>query len=228
MKTTVLSWLLHHANREYKSEHFYHVKNMLLKKYGSHAGYDLQHIEGKKCYTCGGSGIYTGYYWSGEQWHDSCNRCYGGWYKLPQYNILERVKFGNFIFHQPYKRFSKNPEGEFAGLNKIDGYVYHSYTPYGPAARHILFLLYESGYLKRYYKNAGIGWRTQWWLPGAWIPNTIHLVKYKLNSIPFIWIKDWWNKPSGYVKDVVFDYDFFVGRKQTGFYEYHNPDDMPF
>ena len=92
-------------------------------------------------------------------------------------------------------------------------------------ARHILFLVYETGYLKRYYRQAGFGWLLYWWLPKNWIPNLIHLIKNKEKSIPVRDFIEWWNKPSGYVKDVVFDYEFFVGRKQVN---YTDDSEMPF
>ena len=89
LKKTILSWLLHNANREGRNEHFYEIKNRILAKYGKLVCYDVQFIEGKKCHSCGGTGIYTGYYSN-----DDCYHCFNGWYKRklrPQTpeNILE-------------------------------------------------------------------------------------------------------------------------------------------
>lgn len=218
----LFAFLLHHANRDYKSEKFYAIKNMMLKKYGEYVGDDVQFIEGKKCYTCGGTGVYTGYYWSsGEAWHDSCNRCCGGWYKLPQWNILHRIKFGPYIFHQPFKRVYTEPDTII--INKIDGYVSHTSTRYSRISRHILFLIYESGYLNRYYRELN-SWYCSWWMPRNWLHNAIYIHKYGLPDTTFRQIKKWWNR-RGYVPDVVYDYDFFVGRKNT---EIEDCETLPF
>lgn len=190
MKTLILSFLLHHANRNNKSPEFYAVKNKLLKLHGKHIGYDVQFIEGKKCHTCGGSGIYTGYYWeSGERWQDSCNRCYGGWYKRPVWNILERVQFGKYIFHQPKERVYKNPN--LSAASTITGYIDHSHSKHGDTAHFILMLMYEPGYLRRWFKGAGIGWRSPAWHPLAWTNNVIHLYKYGRRSIPACYLSEW-------------------------------------
>jgi len=58
---TVLSWLLHHANRSLNwgdKKYFYPIKNKILSKYGKYVKYGIQFIEGKKCYTCHGTGDY--------------------------------------------------------------------------------------------------------------------------------------------------------------------------
>ena len=177
MTQRILSWLLHHGNRGYKSEDFYKIKAQILKKYGKHIGYDVQFIEGKKCHSCGGSGIH--YYWEGEL--DYCWHCHQGWYKRPTWVILERVQFGSYTFHQPYERVYKKPE---VSTPVIEGYIEHKNSKHCDIARHILFLVYEKGYLKRYYRSAGIGWRCQWWRPVNWVPNIIHLIKKKGNAIP--------------------------------------------
>lgn len=190
--TPILSWLLHHANRNTSSTHFYAIKQKLLAKYGHSAGYDVQFIQGKKCHTCNGTGVYTGYYFeSGEQWEDCCNRCYGGWYKRPVWNILERVKFGDYIFHQPKERVYKQPEISPQGL--IQGYISKPPTKHGDMALTILFLLYDNGYLKRWYNEAGMGWRCAWWLPRNYLRNIIHFYKHGRKSYPLIRFMEWYN-----------------------------------
>lgn len=179
----ILSELLFRANSEYGEDYFYKVKNKILKKYGKHVGYDVQFIEGKKCYTCGGTGIYVGYYYSGEKWSDTCNRCWGGWYKQPVWNILERLQLGKYVFHSPYQRAYKKPDvlaGSF-----IEGYINHDRKKYGKTCKFVLMFLYEKKYLKRWYKSAGVGWYTNWWLPKYWVWNTIHIIKHGRKSIPF-------------------------------------------
>src|SRR6185369_13280700 len=115
----ILSTLLHYANLSASSARFYALKNKLLDRYGKTIGYDVQYLDGKKCYTCGGTGVYTGYYWeSGEAWHDTCNRCWRGWFKPPVWNVLLKRKFGKYTFHTPIKRcHSKKELGEFVSEN---------------------------------------------------------------------------------------------------------------
>ncbi len=177
----ILSNLLHRANREhYCSPEFYAIKNRLLLKFGKHTGYDVQFIEGKKCHTCNGTGIYIGYY--GRQYNDTCYHCYNGWYKRPTWNILERVQFGKYTFHKPYQRAYKKPDILIGA--QIEGYISHQRAKYGALCTSILFLLFEKGYIKRWYKGAGIGWRVYWWLPKAYLNNIIHIIKKGKNAYP--------------------------------------------
>lgn len=64
-KVKTLSWLLHHANRDAKTDYFYSLKQQILYRYGRNIGYDVQFIAGKKCNSCAGNGIFTKYYWLG-------------------------------------------------------------------------------------------------------------------------------------------------------------------
>ena len=97
----ILAWLLHHANRQCSDDVFYEIKNKLLKKYGRCICYDVQFIQGKKCWC--GDGIYDYNWYTYEP--IVCYKCNGtGWYKLPVWNILGRLKFGRFKFHVPFKR----------------------------------------------------------------------------------------------------------------------------
>lgn len=217
IKVFFLSRLLFRANRETKSEYFYAVKNKLLAKYGKHIDYDVQYIEGKRCFSCGGTGIYHGY----SQPQD-CYRCYGGWYKLPTWNILSRVQFGNYIFHQPYKRVYKKPEIE---KPMIEGYIEKTRVKYGELSLFILCLIYEKGYLKRWW-SAPTWWRCYWYYPRNWFHNIIHIIKNGKKSYPAISVRDWWKKESGYVRNVVYDYNFFVGR--TVIQEEIEEQDLPF
>lgn len=121
--------LLHIAN-SYPSaidkERFYAMKSRILQRWGTPDGRDIQHIEGKQCWTCYGSGIYVGIYWiSGDEWQDTCNRCFGsGWFKSPVWVVLERYRIGNFVFHQPTDRLYKAPES-LEPTNQIEGYIEH-------------------------------------------------------------------------------------------------------
>jgi hypothetical protein len=180
--TIILSWLLHQANREGGSPEFYVVKNKILKKYGWHIGYDVQFINGKKCNSCGGSGVHAKYGYNGRIYdYADCYHCNCGWYKLPVWNILQRLQFGKYIFHQPWQRVYTKPATEFP---VIEGYIEHTPAQYGEEALFILFLIYEKGYLKRWWKSAGYGWRYQWWKPYNLMHNVIHLCKRRGTAIP--------------------------------------------
>lgn len=171
-----LSTLLHHANRTIRTERFYAIKNKLLARFGKIVGYDIQFIAGKECFTCDGTGIYHGYYPSGGRWSDTCNRCWGGWYKAPTWNILAKVRFGKFTFHQPKERcYSEDAVREYLATNRcnahsvFDGYIEHRGTKFGPYAVVILFWIFK--HPLPYDFNFGLGWRLKWWSPDAWLNN---------------------------------------------------------
>lgn len=197
---SILSWPLHHANREYKNPEFYAIKNRILTKYGKHICYDVQFIEGKKCHSCDGTGIHVGYRWSDIHWgklvsyEETCYKCYQGWYKRPVWNILARVEFGKYTFHQPYQRSYSKPDNS---IQIIEGYIDHNRSKYSVFAGTILFLLYEKGYLKRWYKGAGCGWRLMWWLPRNYLHNIIHVIKHG-PKMPIERFKDFINRPCQY------------------------------
>lgn len=187
-KRGILSFLLHYANRETKHVNFYKVKNKLLQKYGEHIGYDIQFIEGKKCWSCDGTGLYSKYdYYTKSFYKEWCWNCHEGWYKRPTWNILQRLKFGKYTFHQPFKRVYEKPEIE---TPIIEGYIDHNRTKYGGLAVFILCLIYENGYLKRFYNESGIGWRCYWWEPRNWVLNAIHIYKNGRNSYPARQLKE--------------------------------------
>jgi len=188
LKISILSWLIHHANREGRNEYFYRIKNRVLVKYGKHIGYDVQFIEGKKCHSCGGTGEYAKYGWNGQVYDFvDCYRCFNGWHKRPTWNVLERVQFGKYIFHQPLKQLFKGPS---KNDKIISGYINHKQSKYGTYALTALFLLYEKGYLKRWYRAQGLGWRCSWWYPSNWIYNIIHFIKKGRHAIPLIRLRE--------------------------------------
>lgn len=210
----ILSWLLHQANRESSSKEFYAVKSRILKKYGWHIGYDVQFIKGKKCNSCGGSGVHAKYGYNGRIYdYADCYHCNCGWYKLPVWNILQRLKLGNYTFHQPWQRVNEKPATEFP---IIEGFIEHEPAEHGEMALFILFLLYEKGYLKRWWKGAGHGWRSRWYLPASFIHNVIHLLKRRHTAIPIYNLHLKWKRL--FTKAVP---------KQT-FINYCDGDDLPF
>jgi hypothetical protein len=147
----ILSYLLHHANREYRSDEFYQVKDKILTKYGKVVGHDVQHIPGKKCFACDGTGEPL---WINDQDDENCSRCYGdGWYKRPKWILLQRVQFGKYIFHKPIYRTTQveNLYHEYSSLPAtvpvIEGYISHTASKHGKKARTILFVLFD---FKRY------------------------------------------------------------------------------
>ena len=183
-----LSWLLHHANREGRNEHFYKIKNRILSKYAHHVCYDVQFIEGKKCYSCDGTGVYKkSTFQFGNFGIDECDcwNCVEGWYKRPVWNILEKVQFGKYYFHQPFKKSFVKPE---ISVKNIEGYITHNRSKFGVFALVILFVFFEKGYLKRTY-DENHSWKCSWWLPENWIHNFIHLIKFRDKSIPIMSIR---------------------------------------
>lgn len=184
MLTNILSWLLHHANRNCNDEIFYQIKNKILKRFGKFICYDVQFIEGKKCYC--GDGIY-GYDWYGNI--VECYKCNGtGWYKKPVWNILSKIKFGKYEFHQPYAKVFKKPDNS---IHIINGYIDHNFSDYGKFALIILYLVYDfSGFWKRWYKSIGTGWRLSWWLPKNYINNIFHLIKKRQRAFPIVNLKE--------------------------------------
>lgn len=119
----MIARLLHCANAsppwDQKRE-FYALKERLLKRHGTPDGADVQHIEGKICFRCSGSG--QGY--SDYGWDDYCYRCDGtGWYKRQKWVVLNRYRFGGYTFHVPGEVSYKKPEPD---TTRIEGYVTHS------------------------------------------------------------------------------------------------------
>ncbi len=161
----ILPFLLHHANRS-KDQHFYKIKDFILKHNAKEAGYDIQHIPGKTCYSCNGSGIH--HFISGDM--EPCWNCIGGWFKLPQWICLQRYEYGQYIFHTPLKReFKKdNPwvaeemGWEVSTRPVMEGYVEHDKSEYTDICLAILFLRYDT---KRYMKRE---WQLMRWAMEKW------------------------------------------------------------
>lgn len=180
MKIKILSWLLYHANRK-PDKRFYEIKNKILEKYGEHICYDVQHFQPVKCDTCNGTGKFK----CSWKLPETCWSCMGtGWYKPESWVILARISFGKYdCFHRPLNRVTERPE--FSN-SMIESYIEKTPTKYSEFALFILFLIYEKGYLKRWYRDAGHGWRIiNWWSPANWANNFMHIVKYGYKAIPF-------------------------------------------
>lgn len=119
-----LATLLHKANSsppwEFKKD-FYELKQRILQRFGTPDGHDVQHIPGKECYGCDGTGIFK------YSEYDTCERCYGsGWYKQPVWVVLRRYRFGRYVFHSPESRSYTRPDPD---ITRIHGYVEHARYP---------------------------------------------------------------------------------------------------
>lgn len=186
MKKLILSFLLHHANRYRKCEHFYDIKGKILEKYATLIDYHYQFIAGKKCHTCGGSGIYTSYSWhTNRPYHDTCRNCWGGWYIPNKWNVLAVYQFGKYRFHKPTGTQYKKPECQESQI--IDGYVNHEPSSYSYVCRMLIYLLFDlKGYKKRWVFGWGGGWYPyQQWKPKHAFNNLAHLIKNGNEAIPF-------------------------------------------
>lgn len=217
LKISVLSWLLHYANQNGKDEHLYKTKNQLLAKYGRHICYEVQFIEGKKCRSCGGTGKYVRYGYYGK-FVNPCYNCYNGWYKRPEWNILALVSFGNYEFHQPFMRVYEDPQSK---CKTFEGYVERHPTLLTGLAVTILFLMYEKGYLKRWYRMTGNGWYSYWWLPRNWANNIVHIIKHGRRSMPF-------RKDHKGVLRIRIERLFNMKPKPVFYPEFNDEDQLPF
>lgn len=163
----ILPFLLHTANRNIKGKSdrfikpFYELKDEILKR-GQWVGYDIQHINGKRCNSCDGKGNYPKYGYNGKVYdYADCYHCFAGWYKMPIWICLRRIKFGKYFFHKPLKReehignpFTKDSLGWEVSSNPIiEGYIDHNNHWFGGFAIFILFCLYNKTAAKLYFKD---------------------------------------------------------------------------
>lgn len=143
--TPILSFLLHHANRLGKDDAFYRIKRSLLLKYGKADGYDLQYISGRVCFSCDGSGEIRSWY-DGEM--EMCERCDGsGYYRKPFYVVLNRYRYGKYLFHSPEDRsYNKVPDDDTVAraVNRIYTYITHKPAErYAHLCKLLLFLFFN-------------------------------------------------------------------------------------
>lgn len=187
MLLRLLGYLMHLANREGKNIHWYQLKDKLCKKYGLDNGQDIQYLEGKKCSSCDGTGIYKKYTHYGCR-REYCWHCTDGWYKKPTYVILERTKVGSYIFHRPKERIERLEVFDKFDLQEnvtITGYIHHKKHKNGWLAMAVLFMIFDWKVYWKYMAPTGMGWRTCWWQPRNYLNNFRHIVRYGRGSIPF-------------------------------------------
>lgn len=135
--------LLHIANScppadKKNRERFYAMKQRILRWFGTEDGYDLQHIPGKMCWSCEGTG--------GLYEPHGCYKCDGdGWFKAPVWVLLKRWKFGRYSFHEPIQRLYQKPDTNSHARPIISGYIEHVSYPWKDIhrARFILSLLFD-------------------------------------------------------------------------------------
>lgn len=192
---TLISTLLYHANKYpylVDKKRFYEIKSALVRMYGKSIGYDLQYIEGKSCHACYGTGNHEKYGWHGEVYGvEDCWHCDGdGWYKNPQYNILERYQFGKYVFHQPIKRFySKRAFDESVYAvevsERIEGYIKHSKG--NRFLAHLFCFIYmRDKWITEQKNQIGKGYYRTWWRPYNFLNNLIGLFRSKSVRLFFI------------------------------------------
>lgn len=181
----IKAFILHHANRAIKefcwgqfTGDFYVVKDAILRKHGKVVGYDVQHIKGKKCRSCGGRGYHPRYsnrYPYNVYDYADCWHCCGGWFKLPQWICLERITYGRHIFHRPLKReyMVKNPftkeEIGFCVTETpvIEGYIKHSAAWFGKYA--IALIMFRTPDFKLICNRILKEWKWYWQRRYSWI-----------------------------------------------------------
>lgn len=167
----MIARLLHIANTSPPAdkkckERFYAMKQRILRRFGAEDGHDIQHIPGKKCWSCDGTGEYY-------EPHD-CHKCDGtGWFKSPVWVLLKRWKFGRYTFHEPIKRHYRKPDDDLHDRPIIKGYVEHASYSLKKTyrARLILALLFD--------------WQLLWMMSDNWwirkvISRKCHICKRRL------------------------------------------------
>lgn len=178
-----LSYLLFLANRGYRSQRFFQVKDLILSKYGKLIGTHYQFIEGKICFACYGTG--TAVDWDGVEC--GCHRCVGGWFKQPRWVQLQHYHFGGFTFHKPNGVFFEKPTDDVVLFN---GRIVKPVFKLTRIAQRVLQLVYEKGYLRRQLAQLGSTYRYGGFNP---INNLIHLFRYGLRSTQAAMIKKFIN-----------------------------------
>ena len=183
----ILFWLIHHANRNTKSENFYAIKSKILQKYGKNAGYDVQYFKGIKCNSCSGRGAHPKYSWTTGKIYDwaDCYHCWGGWYRPAKYVLLERFQLGKYIFHQPKSTHYSNDKIEVPITCRIEGFVEHKHSKYGDNALTILYILFD---FKRWARMkiacCGNSYHYRWNTPYKIISNIIWISRHGRNYYP--------------------------------------------
>jgi hypothetical protein len=96
----VLGWLTFHANRRFRTETWYAIKDMVLAQYGTVDGCDMQVLPPPKCWSCN-NGVPLRIE-ENDRGDGRCAHCDGkGNYAPERYVLLSRIKLGKYVFHKP-------------------------------------------------------------------------------------------------------------------------------
>ena len=172
----LLGWLVYHANRRFRSESWYAVKDKVLSRWSTPDGCDLQVLPPNECWSCD-KGVPRGCGPHSIRPNGRCARCDGeGHYTPERYVRLERRKLGPYVFHKPGSTATRN---ELAGIDAaywarawkahsiIHGLILHAPTKrqrwLGYRTRIVLELLFDFKrfapiLLKRLFRRP-----LQWW-----------------------------------------------------------------
>lgn len=149
----MIARLLHIANTcpppGKRRERFYAMKQCILRWFATEDGYDLQHIEGKICWSCEGTG--------GLYEPHGCWKCGGdGWFKNPKWIVLKRWKFGKYTFHEPKQKLYHKPDTNSHDRPIIEGYIEHASYPW------------QKTYLARIALAIMFDWKLLWMESANW------------------------------------------------------------
>ena len=163
----IVGELLELANREFRSEEFYKLKDRILKSHGTKTGVNTQHIL-KTCRYCAGEGkmpkevtLYGKTYLTKG---DPCWRCNGTGVYQEFWVMLDVYQVGRRSFHLPVDRqynrelFEKILEALKVALNIIPGKHFEGLIEHTPPRWHLgreagwwLILLFDHASLHSYY-----------------------------------------------------------------------------
>lgn len=144
MHRKVIGRLLRAANANphiFGKHRFYPLKNRVISRFGEKVGHDLQYIK-KQCWSCNGTGIFTGYD-NGIHWIECpaqpCYRCVHGTYTR-YWVLLERYDLAGCIFHRPVERIYHTSRLPEKTVSQITGYIKHASVPPAKSGESFLWL----------------------------------------------------------------------------------------
>lgn len=167
MNNRIANWiigeLLELANREFRSQEFYSLKDRILKACGRKVGYDTQHIV-KTCRSCEGEGrMLKTIFHLGKPFIAKCETCWrcGGSGKYDEFWVrLDVYKLGARSFHLPVDRQYSHDlfEKILNALNIVPGKHFEGLIRHTPPSFHLgreagwwLVLLFDRPSLHSYY-----------------------------------------------------------------------------
>jgi hypothetical protein len=88
----------HFCYRYENKYQWYRIKDMLLARYGTLVGEDIQRIK-RECHSCDATGYW--HYWY-DDGGDICDRCWGTGVWQWEFNFLNRYELFGKTFHRPH------------------------------------------------------------------------------------------------------------------------------